>query len=184
VSNPAEIRWTVRADQIDPDRWAQAIINALQGGKEPDAKRATRWGTWPAAVLILILFVALAALTGNWLLLVGFVPLAVVVGGLFVLNRQTVGRTAKQIRSTPSALEPFTFTADASGTRSESASGSDKLDWVRYRDVMLDEDLIVLTLDNKAIRVLPVAALSSGQSATQAVEILKTWIVATRSRIQ
>lgn len=184
MSNPAEIRWTVGADQIDPDRWAQAIINALQGGKRPDDKPVTRWGAWPAAVLILILLVALAALTGNWLLLAGFAPLAVIVGGLVVLNRQTVGRTAKQIRSTPSALEPFTFTADASGTRSESASGTDRLDWVRYRDVILDDDLIVLTLDNKAIRILPVAALSSGQSATQAVETLKTWIAATRSNIQ
>src|SRR5690606_23865345 len=127
--------------------------------------------------------VVLASVTGSWLLLTVFAPTALVVGGLAMLNRQTVGRTAKQIRSAPSALEPFTFTADASGTRFESASGSDKLDWVRYRNVMLDEDLIVLTLDNKTVRVLPVAALSSGQSATQATEILSTWIAATGSRI-
>lgn len=184
MSDPAEIRWTVGGEQIDPHSWAQAIINALQGGKGPDDKQATRWGTWPAVALILILFAAFAALTGNWLVLVGFAPLVVIVGGLFVLNRQTVDRTAKQIRSTPSALEPFTFTADSSGTRSESVSGSDKLAWGRYRDVMLDGDLIVLTLDNKAVRVLPVAALSSGQSATQVVEILKTWIVAAHSSIQ
>jgi hypothetical protein len=181
VSDAAEITWTVRADQIDPDRWAQAIITALQGGNAPEDKQATRWGTLPAVGLIAVLFVAFAALAGNWLVVVGFAPLAIIIGGLFLLNRQTVGRTAKQIRSTPSALEAFTFTADASGTRSESVSGSDSLAWTRYRDVTLDEDLVVLTLDNKTVRVLPVAALSSGQSATQAVKALETWIAASRA---
>lgn len=183
MHDPAEIRWTVGAEQIDPDRWAQAISNALQGGKERDGRQVTRWGPWPAVVMSLVLLVALAALNGAWFLLVVWVPPFIIIGGLVVLSRRTVHRTAEQIRSTPSALEPFTFTAGASGTHSESVSSSESLAWGRYRDVMLDQDLIVLTLDNRALRVLPVAALSSGQSATQVVETLKTWIVAAHSSV-
>lgn len=161
--------WTVTIDQIDADRWARAVVNALQGGKE-SRDQATRWGTWPALLLAFVLLVAVAALTGGWMLVAGLVPVVVFLGLLFLLNRQSVDRIAKQIRSTPSALEPFTLSADQFGTRSESPSGSDQLAWNRYRDVFLDDDLVALTLDDKTVRILPMATLSSGHTAAEAVE--------------
>jgi len=42
--------------------------------------------------------------------------------------------------------------------------------------VRLDEDLVLLRMDGGTFRILPVVALTSGQSAPDAVATINTWI--------
>jgi hypothetical protein len=181
VNAEVEIRWDVEADQIDPDRWAEAILRMSAGDKTENASgQPTRWGLWPV-VIMAVLVAVVAVITWGWTALVSFSPLFIVIAGLVVLNRTSRSRLANRIRTTSSAREAFTFTADASGTRSTSKTGSDRFAWSRYQRVVLDDELVLLRHDNDAVRVLPLAGLSSNLSPDAVVTTIAGWMDAARA---
>ena len=174
--DPTSIRWDVRREHIDLDRWAQVVVKATAANAQGDRPPPTRWGTWPALALVGILVVALAALSSSWVMLAAFVPALVLVGGLLIASRASAKRLAKRLHATPAASEPFTFVADERGTHDASESGSGDLAWRRYVAAALDDDVIALTLDNTSVRVLPNRSLTSGQAPGEAVDRMARWI--------
>ena len=173
------LRWTVRSDQIDLDRWATAVLGA-QGAGRGASKDLVRWWTWPA---ILALVAALAVLLGAEAVVIGFaVPVVVIVGLIVVLNLTSERRLTNQLKRTPSTSEGFTFVADATGTSRSGPAGSDQLPWSRFEIARLDHDVITLLLDNSSVIVLPVAALDSTDAPGDAVAQINEWIHHSRSQ--
>lgn len=172
------LRWSVRSDQIDPDRWAKAILAALKSGN-PGWRSVGRWWVWPLSV---ILPFALALSLGTWdVLATVFVPVLLVVGLALGLKFTAPRRVAKQIEEVPALREAFTFVADPTGTSRAGSGGSDQLPWRRYREARLDDDIITLLMDNKTVAVLPVAALDGTHDLGAAVARMNAWIQAAQA---
>jgi hypothetical protein len=176
VEDETVLRWDVGSDQIDFDQWARAMVRAVEAGEGDSGGSITRWGILLAVVVAILIVI----LTGPSGALVIVLPTTAIVGGLVALRVTGTKRLAERLRSIPSASEPFTFVADHIGTRSIGESGSDHLSWRRYKRAALDGDLIVLTLDNDTVRILPVAALVSSPEPSIAVSTIRNWIDAAR----
>jgi hypothetical protein len=170
--------WEIGEDLIDLDHWAHSSIELSVQEKEAERSNVVRYGYWPITVLVLVVMATTSSVA-----MAGAVALFVAVGfiGVRLWNRSAATRLAKRLHNIPAASEPFTFRADAEGTHSHSASGSEDLAWSRYRSVRIHDDLLVLALDIGMMRLLPVSGLTSGQPASTAVHQIADWIEAARS---
>jgi hypothetical protein len=168
--------WDVGADQIDLDHWARTFVALEVQRKDERVGQVTRFGIWPVYAVLAVVAVVLAT-TGAPLGAVVMVGFAVAAGlGARLWNRGAADRLARRLHALPAASEPFTFRADASGTHSDSASGSEQLVWSRYRSVEVVADLVALRLDTDMVRLLPSAALVPPRTAPEAVEAIRAWI--------
>lgn len=166
------VRWDVRSDQIDPGRWAKAILKALGAGDRDGPKPVPPWTGWA----IIVLAIALLLAVGPSTLAPIVIPLVVVVGFILILKATSERRLAKHLASVPGMREGFTFQADASGTLQEGPSAAGRVLWSRYRAARLDDDVITLLLDNRTVQVLPVAALQGHEPPEAVVARLDRWI--------
>ena len=116
------------------------------------------------------------AATGLWAEAIVAAVFAVLLGGVILLNKNAAKRLADRLHAAPAASEPFTFVADAAGTHDASATGASDLAWSRYTAVSLDDDLILLTMQGGAVRVLPIAALTAGPPPAAVVDQVAEWI--------
>lgn len=173
AASEPEFRWEVEAAQIDLDHWARSYV-ALRVQAKKDAQ-ALAWWFWP---LWVVLVVALGILVSPTIAVA--LPASAVLAfiGARLWNQGAAKRLARRLGRIPAAHEPFTFVADHTGTRSTSASGSDQFAWTRYKAVTLHEDLVVLTQDSGAMRLLPVSGLRSGQAPESVVEVITRWLSA------
>lgn len=167
-----QLVWEVRADQIDLDRWASAVVEFRLRRLRERSSFVTRNAFW----LIAVLWLALGVSTSEpWFLVPAVVTVAAAVGAM-IWNRSLPRRLAARLRAVPAASEPFTFVAAAGGTTSTAPSASDELSWSRYRTAVALDDLIALELVDGNLRLLPVGSLVSPITPTEAVEVMATWI--------
>lgn len=162
---------------IDLDAWASAYVKVRLRAQDRGRRSATRWGSWPVVAVAVLVILATAS-SSIELALSLLVWLALIVIGARLWNRGAARRLARKLRAIPAASEPFTFTADRTGTHSVAESGSDHLAWSRYREALVVDDLYALVLDTDVVRFLPRPALASDQSPAEVVATLTAWISA------
>jgi hypothetical protein len=173
-----ELVWEVGPDLIDLDHWARSYVAIRVAQKQDERSAFQRYGFWPIMALVVIVVGTTSS--------VALAAIPVVVGALGFVgaklwNRRAAARLATRLRDLPAASEPFTFRAGPNGTESHSASGSEALSWARYTSARIVGDLLVLTLDTKVVRLLPMRALASGQQAQDALATIGAWIERARS---
>lgn len=171
------IRWEVRPETTDLDRWARVYFGVLV-----EAKRQQLRGPFGYGLGLVLLVLVIGGGVAGGFRFAGVVVVALLIGVVLAALRTWLAarRLVGLVRRSPAAKEPSAFVADPTGTNSQSASSAESRTWTRYRSARLVDDLVVLVEDGWRVRILPAGAIVSGQSAPDAVDLMSGWIAQAR----